>query len=193
MNDTTYIGMRYVPKFAEPSQWDITRQYENLIMVTDNGETYISKKAVPTGISLTNEEYWNKLSVPSGNEGGGGGDTPTGAGYQYSDLSPIDTGNKWIHGETIWAWKFNNMVNDFTSVDNSLVIDLPSQLADATILRATIVIDGEISVFPTSIVKSIPPLGIANLRFFIPGTDDTLTFHLDDYIVFEFVNVEVNP
>lgn len=193
MNDTTYIGMRYVPKFAEPSQWDITRQYENLIMVTDNGETYISKRPVPTGISLTNEDYWTKLSVPSGNTGGGGEDSPTGGGYQYSDLSPVDTGNKWIHGETIWAWKFNNMVQDYTTDVNSLLIDCPSQLISATILRATIVINGDVSVFPTSIVKTVPPMGNATIRFFIPGTDNTLTFALDDYIVFEFVNEGVNP
>ena len=192
MNDTTYIGMRYVPKFAEPSQWDITRQYENLIMVTDNGETYISKKAVPTGIELSNEDYWNKLSVPSGNTGGGG-DTTTGGGYQYSDLSPVDTGNKWIHGETIWAWKFNNMIDNFTSDSDVLQIDLPSQLTDATILKATIVIDGSRSVFPTGVVKLFPLMSGPMLSFLISGIGNTLTFALDDYIVFEFVVEEVNP
>lgn len=115
MNDTNYIGMRYVPVFAEPSQWDISRQYENLMMVTDNGETYISKKLVPTGIELTNEDYWTKISVPSGGTTGG---------INYS-TEEQDTGLKWIDGRTIYQKSYifteGNFGQDFIFTDTSLI------------------------------------------------------------------------
>ena len=39
-----YIGARYVPKFAEPVEWDSTRSYEALTIVTHNNHSYTSKK-----------------------------------------------------------------------------------------------------------------------------------------------------
>jgi hypothetical protein len=112
MNDTTYVGMRYVPVFAEPSQWDNSRQYENLMMVTNEGETYISKEFVPTGVELTNEDYWVKISVPSG-EGSGGG------GINYS-TEEQDTGLKWIDGKPIYQKtisKNNTTYGNATRID----------------------------------------------------------------------------
>lgn len=53
-----YIGARYVPKFAEPIEWDNLRGYEALTIVTYQGTSYTSKKNVPVGIALDNKEYW---------------------------------------------------------------------------------------------------------------------------------------
>ena len=53
-----YIGARYVPVFADPLQWSSSNAYEPLTIVMNNNNTYTSKKAVPTGIQITNEEYW---------------------------------------------------------------------------------------------------------------------------------------
>lgn len=53
-----YIGARYVPVFADPLQWSSANAYEPLTIVMNNNNTYTSKKAVPTGIQITNEEYW---------------------------------------------------------------------------------------------------------------------------------------
>lgn len=115
MNDTTYIGMRYVPVFAEPSQWDISRQYENLMMVTNEGETYISKEFVPTGIELTNENYWVKISVPDGSTGGG---------VDYS-TEEQDTGLKWVDGRTIYQKTYvftdGDFAHDFMFTDSALI------------------------------------------------------------------------
>lgn len=58
MATTQYIGARYVPLFAEPSEWDKTRQYEPLTIVTHNGNSYTSRQFVPTGIEIDNEEFW---------------------------------------------------------------------------------------------------------------------------------------
>ena len=55
---TEYIGMRYVPRFAEPAEWSSTREYEHLTIVLHNGNSFTSKKAVPMGIDIDNPEYW---------------------------------------------------------------------------------------------------------------------------------------
>lgn len=61
-----YIGARYVPVFANPAKWSRTRAYEHLMMVQYQGDTYISKQAVPVGIDLptaTGEnDYWILMS-----------------------------------------------------------------------------------------------------------------------------------
>ena len=52
-----YIGARYIPKFM--GTYDNTQQYENLCVVDNGmGTSYISKKIVPAGTSLTDTEYW---------------------------------------------------------------------------------------------------------------------------------------
>lgn len=53
-----YIGARYVPKFADPIEWDSTRGYEALEIVTHLGTSYTSKKPVPAGTAISNSEYW---------------------------------------------------------------------------------------------------------------------------------------
>ena len=47
-------------KYADPIQWDITRQYEKNTIVIDpqSGTAYLSVQAVPSGVALTNEDYW---------------------------------------------------------------------------------------------------------------------------------------
>lgn len=52
----TYIGARYVP--IVDGQWDNTKNYEPLIMVTNQGSTYLSKTYVPAGTPLTNNDFW---------------------------------------------------------------------------------------------------------------------------------------
>lgn len=48
-------------KYADPIQWDITKQYEiNTIVINDN-IGYMSIKPVPTGITIDNDEYWLKI------------------------------------------------------------------------------------------------------------------------------------
>lgn len=59
-----YIGARYVPKFD--GDWDNTKAYEALIIVSYNNSWYTSKKPVPVGTAITNEEYW----VLTGNTNG---------------------------------------------------------------------------------------------------------------------------
>ena len=58
MATTQYIGARYVPLFADPYEWNDTREYEPLTVVYSNGNSYTSKQYVPTGTPLTDENYW---------------------------------------------------------------------------------------------------------------------------------------
>lgn len=53
-----YIGARYVPKFADPLEWNSGMAYEALTIVTYNYSSYTSKKPVPVGVAPTNSEYW---------------------------------------------------------------------------------------------------------------------------------------
>lgn len=52
----TYVGARYVPIFD--GDWDATKQYEPLVIVTSGGDSYTSKQYVPAGIPVTNENFW---------------------------------------------------------------------------------------------------------------------------------------
>ena len=50
-------------KYADPILWDITSQYEANTITVDpqTGDAYISTKAVPYGVSLSNTDYWTKI------------------------------------------------------------------------------------------------------------------------------------
>lgn len=50
-------------KYADPIQWDITKQYEaNTVVIDANtGIAYLSTQAVPSGVSITNTDYWTPI------------------------------------------------------------------------------------------------------------------------------------
>lgn len=50
-------------KYADPIQWNITTQYEANTVVVDpqSGTAYISTKAVPTGVAISNTDYWSVI------------------------------------------------------------------------------------------------------------------------------------
>lgn len=52
----TYIGARYVPIFD--GEWDGSKMYEPLMIVTYQGNSYTSRTYVPVGVPVTNETYW---------------------------------------------------------------------------------------------------------------------------------------
>lgn len=51
-----YVGHRYVPLIV--GEWDKQETYEGLSIVTFEGTSYTSKKRVPVGIDILDEEYW---------------------------------------------------------------------------------------------------------------------------------------
>ena len=58
MSVREYIGARYVPMFADPIEWDDSLIYEPLTVVKNQGASYVSRREVPEGIPLDNEDYW---------------------------------------------------------------------------------------------------------------------------------------
>ena len=56
---TNFVSINAI-KYADPIQWDITRQYEkNTIVINPiTGTAYISVAPVPSGVALTRPEYW---------------------------------------------------------------------------------------------------------------------------------------
>ena len=53
-----YIGARYIPIFADPLEWDINTEYEPLTVVKYQGNSYVSRRAVPEDIQITDTDYW---------------------------------------------------------------------------------------------------------------------------------------
>ena len=48
--------------FADPITWDITKQYsKNTIVLSSEGDAYLSKKVVGAGIQLNNTDYWLEI------------------------------------------------------------------------------------------------------------------------------------
>lgn len=52
----TYVGMRYVPIFD--GEWDRTKTYEPLTIVSYQGDSYTSRTFIPTGMDINNTDYW---------------------------------------------------------------------------------------------------------------------------------------
>lgn len=59
---TQYIGARYVPIFGRKGEttieWDNNAPYEPLTIVLHEGNSYTSRQYVPTGIDITNTDFW---------------------------------------------------------------------------------------------------------------------------------------
>ena len=55
-----YVGARYVPKFADPVEWQANTSYEAMVIVTYNNSSYTSKIPVPptVGNPAENPMYW---------------------------------------------------------------------------------------------------------------------------------------
>ena len=60
-----YIGGRYIWKFSDPIEWNQDTPYELYTVVLHNAFTYVSKKAVPAGIEIDNEEFWFLIANPN--------------------------------------------------------------------------------------------------------------------------------
>ena len=50
-------------KYADPFQWNITRQYEKNTIVIEplSGTAYLSTKPVPAGVNISNTDYWTPV------------------------------------------------------------------------------------------------------------------------------------
>ena len=64
-----YIGARYVPIFGRKgetsTEWDNTKPYEPLTIVTYQGNSFTSRQYVPVGVSIDNNDYWVSTGIYS--------------------------------------------------------------------------------------------------------------------------------
>lgn len=64
LNETVkeFVSLNAI-KYADPIQWDITRQYEKNTVVIDpiTGTAYLSVQPVPSGVSIYNTDYWTEV------------------------------------------------------------------------------------------------------------------------------------
>lgn len=108
-------------KYADPIEWNIGTQYEANTIVRSGEKVYLSKQAVPSGVSITNEDYWFQVGdistysleleqikhqIASSDEGVNAfasQDYPSGSvfwlnGYLCRATEDIDTGAPFVNG-----------------------------------------------------------------------------------------------
>lgn len=91
--------------YADPIQWDITKQYpRNTVVVTVNGDGYLSTQPVPIGIDIDNEDYWTKI-----------GNFSELWGSVKLAITPIDEGLKTTASS-------NRNINDLVWLNNELYV-----------------------------------------------------------------------
>ena len=101
-NRNVYVGHRYVPKIF--GEWDKQNQYEGLSIVTHQGNSYTSKKRVPVGIDILNEEFW----VVTGN-------------YNAQVENYRDDVKKLKNGFDEFKTDTNSTIDDFKNETNSTI------------------------------------------------------------------------
>lgn len=127
--------------YADPIQWDITKQYpRNTVVVTVNGDGYLSTQPVPIGIDIDNEDYWTKIGNFSELWGSvklaitpidEGLKTTASASRSVNDLvwlnnnlyvitKAMDAGTRYIEGTNCKKTDIGEQLNDLnTKVDNN--------------------------------------------------------------------------
>ena len=48
-------------KFADPLEWDITKAYEKFTIVMNDNNAYLAMEDVPSGVSISNTDYWQRI------------------------------------------------------------------------------------------------------------------------------------
>ena len=131
-------------KYADPIQWNITTQYEANTVVVDpqTGTAYISTKAVPAGVNLTNTDYWSvifTLDIFSANQNltlrddGGNtlasfasvaGDWLLWNGVLYKVSQNININEAYVVGYNIDRYTIEAFIADLKAYTDTLIGDL---------------------------------------------------------------------
>ena len=65
-----YVGARYIPIFGrageDTTEWDDLAPYEPLTIVMHDGNSYVSRQYVPTGIDIADTHYWAEMANYNG-------------------------------------------------------------------------------------------------------------------------------
>ena len=131
-------------KYADPIQWNITTQYETNTVVIDpnTGTAYISSQPVPSGVLLTNTDYWSvifTLDVLSVNQNitlrddgsnilatfsSAAGDWLLWNGTLYKVSQTINVNEAYVVGYNIDRYTVELFIKDYIAALESLIGDL---------------------------------------------------------------------
>lgn len=124
MNEVTNFVSINAIKYADPIQWDITRQYEKNTVVIDSvtGTAYISVAPVPAGVALTRPEYWTVV-FDLGSFVTRAAQNFTSRYEQETTLTatfPTNTGEWLVWGDVLYKAKTNIIAGDTYVVDSNI-------------------------------------------------------------------------
>ena len=131
-------------KYADPIQWNITTQYEANTVVVDpqTGTAYISSKAVPAGVALTNTEYWSvifTLDIISANKNltlrddgsnvlatfaSAAGDWLLWNGTLYKVSQAINVNEAYVDGYNLTRYTIELFISDLSTTISNMIGDL---------------------------------------------------------------------
>lgn len=131
-------------KYADPIQWNITTQYEANTVVVDpqSGTAYISTKAVPTGVAISNTDYWSvifTLDIISANKNltlrddgsnvlatfaSNAGDWLLWNGTLYKVSQAININEAYVAGYNLTRYTVELFIDDCIQSINTLIGDL---------------------------------------------------------------------
>ena len=138
-------------KYADPILWNITSQYEANTVVVDpqTGTAYISKKAVPSGVSLTNTDYWNVIftlnlltanqNLTLRNDGNNiiatfpsdEGDWLIWRGYLYKVSQHINLNEAYVEGYNLTRFTIEMFLKEYINNILNMIGDLDDLTTDA--------------------------------------------------------------
>lgn len=154
----TFITLNTI-KYANPILWDITSQYEANTVVVDpqTGNAYLSVQAVPTGVALSNTDYWtliynysDAISLLQHQIAAADEELSTTAtaarsvdelvwlnGHLFIVTSPINVGDAYVEGSNVDAITIEEMLDTLKNAINIItgdISDLSDNIGDLTLL-----------------------------------------------------------
>ncbi len=139
--------------FADPITWDITEQYTALTVVVDSdGTAYLSKQPVPSGVAITNTNYWlpifnyddninelraqiayNAQTSATTGQALAAGDLVFWNGIIYKVLADMPAGTAFIEDTNITQYTVDQKINDIPDYSgdiSDLRADLDQEILD---------------------------------------------------------------
>ena len=206
MNEVTNFVSINAIKYADPIQWDITRQYEKNTIVIDpvTGTAYISVAPVPAGVALTRPEYWTVVfdlgsfvtraaqnftshweqdttltaTFPSNV-----GDWLVWGDVLYKVISPIVTGNQYVEGSNIEHFTIEELYNEILNEIDLQVLNMRGAIAinEGSSTTATINIPAGYMVWVDgNLYMTLVPITIGDT--FVSGTNIT-SVNVNDFVL----------
>ena len=144
-------------KYADPIQWNITSQYEKNVVVIDpaTGTAYLSTKPVPSGVAITNTDYWTvifTLNILSANQnitlrddgsnvlatfGSTSGDWLLWNGTLYKVTQTINVNEAYVVGYNITRYTIELFMDDLESSLTTIINAVDNKIGELSNLNTT--------------------------------------------------------